>query len=91
MSLIQHVTAQEGFDNAPDTADLQLGRQLSRTISYDVLNTHDAHGSAQKREPVGADQVSQGKRIGKLKSAGTALGRLSHPTSPGRERKGINS
>ena len=71
MSLVQHVTAQEGFDSAPDTTNNQLGQPLSRTISYDVLTTRDTHGLSQKRDPVGADQVSQCKRIGKLKSTST--------------------
>ena len=69
MSLAQHVTAQEGIDNAPDTASLQLSRQLRRTISYDLIAPSDSRGPSQKLDAVGADQVSRTKRIGKLPTA----------------------
>ena len=65
MSLVRHVTAQEGIDNAPDAASLQLGRRRSHSINYDLTNTLQ---NAKKIDPVGADHVSRNKRLGKLAS-----------------------
>ena len=71
MSLVQHVSAFEGPDRVdlaslydpPDNASLQLGRRLSRTISYDFLPGADA-AAIEKPEPVGAYRVSTALRIG---------------------------
>ena len=74
MSLVQHVTAQEGVDNDPalDNLDndnasrvsfsLGLTRQRSHSISYGPNLYGDA--PAEKLEPIGAYEVSQKRRIG---------------------------
>ncbi|RYP14833.1 hypothetical protein DL766_009576 [Monosporascus sp. MC13-8B] len=68
MSLVHHVTSQEGIDNEPETASLQLGRRHSHSISYDPTPPRgdgDLH-PADKLDPIGADQVSQYKRAAQV-------------------------
>lgn len=71
MSLVQHVSAVEGPDRVdlaslydpPDNASLQLGRRLSRRLSYDFLPAGEATAT-EKPEAVGAYKVSTIVRIG---------------------------
>jgi hypothetical protein len=65
MSLVQHVTAVEGVDREPeepDIASLQLGRRLSRTLSYDPIPI--AAQPSEKLPPVSAYEVSRKRRLG---------------------------
>jgi len=75
MSLVQHVSAVEGHDREPlnddweERASLQLGRQRSRagsfSLSYDPTPLA-LQKPAEKLEPLGAVEVSQNVRLGKL-------------------------
>jgi MFS family permease len=79
MSLVQHVSAVEGPDRVdlaslydpPENASIQLGRRLSRTISYDFLVPADIV-AAEKPEPVGAHKVSTFVRTAQV-VAGTLM------------------
>lgn len=62
MSLVQHVSANEGVDYEPDNESLYLGRRLSLTLSYDPIPP-SALPTVETLEPVAAYEVSALKRF----------------------------
>lgn len=74
MSLAQHVSVVEGFDEPieADRASLRLSRQPSLQINFDPIPP--PHGqAAEKLENLAAYEVSAGKRIGRMMASAPNL------------------